>query len=213
MRTLQATRRPGAEGMISLRARRTWYDEDAAGQEAAAAGGNGNVSDEWKLEDLPTGAQKYIKELRAEAAERRKALEAERVEAQRREQTRLAEEGRWKELAESRAAELAKVTPYQERATALEAMIVASNKTRIERIPEDMRALVPIEYAPEKLAGWLDANLDRLLKRPAPEVDAGAGATAAGTGLPKLTEDERRIARAMGLSEEAYAKRKAELQG
>lgn len=166
--------------------------------------------DEWKIEDLPTGAQEYIRQLRAEAADRRKALEKAEREAAQREQARLAEEGRWKELAEQRERDLAKVQPYQERAAALESMIIASNKTRMERIPEDMRALVPTEYPPERLAGWLDANFDRLLKRPAPDVDAGAGA-GAGNGLPRLSQEQIEMARMMGVSLDAYAKQLAEL--
>lgn len=207
----RATRRADADGLINLSRRRTWHADEPGAQTNTQpnSGGapDGAQSAEWRMEDLPGGAQAYIKQLRDENADRRKALTAAEDAARQREQARLQEEGKWKELAQAREAELAKIAPYQERAQALEAMIRAGNETRIKAIPESMRGIVPTDYPPEKLSGWLDANWQLLQPKPAPNLDAGAG----GGGKPaaSLTEAERTIARNMGLTPEQYAAQKS----
>jgi len=207
-RVRTATRYPHVG--VSLKKRRRWFSGD--GQDAQtppAQGGAGG--DEFRLEDLAPGVQRYIKELRAEAAQRRVALDTERTEAAKREQARLAEEGKWKELAEARAAELAKVTPYQERATTLESLIRENNQKRVERVREELRPMIPTDYPPEKLSTWLDANWERLVTRPAPETDAGAGGAGGSGRVMTLTAEEKEMAARFGLTEEQYiaAKKKA----
>jgi phage I-like protein len=162
------------------------------------------TEDSGRIEDLPVWAQRIIKETRDEAAKRRLEYKRLEDEARRREQTRLAEEGRWKELAETRAAELADLSPYRERAETLEKMIRANNEARIERVPEELRGLVPVEYAPERLSSWLDANWERLSKRPAPDIDAGAGGGGAGKAM-NLTAEEKQAAKRFGMTDEQYA--------
>lgn len=154
-----------------------------------------------KLDDLPGWAQTMIRELRDEAAARRVALN----EAKAAQQQRLAEEGKWKELAEARAAELAGLTPFKERADTLEQMIRASNSARINTVREDMRALIPVDYPPEKLATWLDANIARLTTPPAPNIDAGAGASGGGSRLPTLTPEQVEMAKIARMTPAQYA--------
>ena len=139
---------------------------------------------------------KYIKELRDESATRRIALKEEQ-------EKHLAEQGKWKELAEQRAAELEQLSVYKEQAEALSSTIRQSNEARIQKIREDMRPLIPTDYSPERLATWLDAN-ERLLMTPsAPDIDAGAGMGGAGKAL-KLTPEQKAIAKKLGISEEKY---------
>ena len=163
------------------------------------------------VDDLPSWAQDMIRGLRDEAASRRVALKKHEEEARQREQQRLAEQGQWKELAESRAKELSDLQPYRDRAEALETMLRDSNRHRIEQIPEDMRALVPTDYAPEKLASWLDANISRLTKPIAPRLDGGASGGSGSTVT--LTDEEKQVARATGMSLEDYAKYKERIFG
>lgn len=169
------------------------------------------AADSNSIDDLPSWAQDMIRGLRDEAASRRVALKQHEEQARQREQQRLAEQGQWKELAESRAAELNELQPYRERAEALESMLRDSNKSRIDTIPEDMRALVPTDYAPEKLASWLDANMMRLTKPIAPKLDGGAAGGSASTVT--LTDEEKQVARATGMSLEDYAKYKQRIFG
>ena len=181
--------------------------QDDGQQEAAPESVETNNS----VDDLPSWAQDMIRGLRDEAASRRVALKKHEEEARQREQQRLAEQGQWKELAESRAKELSDLQPYRDRAEALETMLRDSNKHRIEQIPEDMRALVPTDYAPEKLASWLDANISRLTKPIAPRLDGGA--TGGSGNTVTLTDEEKQVARATGMSLEDYAKYKQRILG
>lgn len=155
------------------------------------------------IDDLPSWAQDLIKTTRAEAAKYRIAKREAEEQARQREQARLAEEGKWKELAEQRAQTLAEVEPYKERAQSLEALIRDSNQKRLEQIREDFRALVPTDYAPEKLATWLDTNWHNLSSRPAPSTDAGAGAVGGGKTV-QLTPEQKQAAKAMGMTEEQF---------
>jgi len=161
-----------------------------------------------KIEDLPDWAQKHIRELRQQAKERRLALKKAEDEAREREQARLKGSGDWKQLAENAQKELSRVKPYEERATALDGIIRASNDALIAKLPEHLRTAVPLDYPPEKLHAWLEATVPILTKPQAPDLNQGAGGTGAGKTTPQLSEDEKRIAKAFGLSEEDYAKNK-----
>lgn len=163
------------------------------------------------VDSLPDWAQEMIRSLREEAASRRVALKRQEEANRDREQKRLAEEGKWRELADSRERELASLQPYKERAESLETMLRDSNNLRIARIPEDMRTLVPTDYAPEQLSNWLDTNADRLAKPFAPRLDGGAAS--GGASAVQLTEEEKQVARATGLSLEEYAKYKLRING
>lgn len=201
----KAARRANAEGLVNLVQRRRWHAEDEIEEGGADAPKTSKTpSDDGKvdLSTLPLVVQDYIKELRQESAARRKELESFRSEASQREQQRLKEEGRWKELAEKLQAEKAQLVPYEERAQTLEKKIRTSNEARVARVPEDMRMLIPMDYPPERLSEWLDANWERLSVKPAPDLDAGAGN---GSGKHvTLTDEERQIAQKMGLTAEQY---------
>lgn len=126
-------------------------------------------------------------------------------------QKQLEEQGQFKVVAEQRAQEIAELTAHKARAEALEKMIRESNAERVKKVPETMRELVPVDYSPETLAAWLDKNWERLTKAPAPNIDAGAGGGSGngGSTLPKLTDQERELARYFGMKDEEYATLKA----
>lgn len=120
-------------------------------------------------------------------------------------QARLEEQGNFKELASQYQNKLANLEPVAQRAESLEAMIRESNQRRIDSVREDMRPLIPSDYAPEKLAAWLDANLSRLTAPIAPDLDGGR---AGGGSKISLTDQERAIAAKFGLTPDEYAKGK-----
>lgn len=193
-------------------------DTQAAGGMPAAEGGTQN-----DVSGLPEWAQKRFADLEArlsdvnkESASRRHRLaelETTLKGLSESQQKRLAEQGNYEELARQRAAEVETLKPYEERAKALEGIIRASNEARIGQVREDLRALVPGDYAPEKLATWLDANWQRLTAKIAPDLDAGAGA--ASRKAVSLSEDERATARRFGMTDEQYinARGKAAREG
>lgn len=131
-------------------------------------------------------------------------------EAQRKQ---LAEQGNFKALAEQHAAEVARLKPIEERASALEKIIRDGNEARIAEVPERMRSIIPTDYPPEKLQDWLNKNASLLAQPPPPDFDAGAGAGSSGNpSSMKLTADEKAMAKRIGVTEEEYLKIKARKQ-
>lgn len=178
-------------------------DPNADNNEQQEQPTNSQSQERGEVADLPEWAQRMISDLRGEAAKNRVAKKEAEEAARQREQARLAEEGKWKELAEQRAQSLAEVEPYKERAQTLEALIRESNAKRLEQVREDMRGLIPADYAPEKLSSWLDANWHNLMNRPAPSTDAGAGAVGGGKSV-QLSPEQKQMAKMMGMTEEQY---------
>lgn len=169
-----------------------------------ATGEDVSALPEWAQQKF-TALEQRLSDVNNESAGRRHRLaELETTVKQLTEtqQKRLAEQGNFEELARQRAAEVETLKPYEERAKSLEGIIRASNDARIAQVREDLRALVPADYAPEKLATWLDANWSRLTVKAAPDLDAGAG-TANGRTM-KLTDDEKTSARRFGLTDEQF---------
>lgn len=178
--------------------------QQGGGQQPQSGGNKYNPS---TLED----AQKIIEALNKRVAEREASLDemkrtstslAQRLsDIEQAAKKRLEEEGNWAELARQRAAELDALKPYQERAKALEDVIRESNESRIARVPENMRPMIPTDYPPEKLQGWLNANERLLMQKPAPNFDAGVGGSSGSTGDIQVTDEDRRaaeIARSQG---------------
>lgn len=152
-----------------------------------------------KLEAELAEKDKYIRELRDEAASRRIALKQQQEQ-------HLSEQGKWKELAEQRAAEIEQLSTYKEQAETLNGLVQQSIQQRVEMIPEDMRDIVPLDYPPAKLHAWLDANLPRLTKPKAPNLDAGV--SGGGRSSVQLTDEERDLIRKMGIDEQKYLEQK-----
>lgn len=179
---------------------------DAPTPPPATPAGKTPAGDDWKMEDLPASTQAYIKELRDEA--KRTRLEKEAADNARKlaEQQQLVEQGNWKKLAEDRAAELAKLQPYQEQASNLLKIISANNAQMIQQIPEHMRGIVP-PLSEDALNAWLVKNLPLLQRKPAPDLNAGEGS--GGSGQQPLTEEEKQMAARFGLTPEKFAAQKA----
>ena len=118
---------------------------------------------------------------------------SERVSAMDKAQKKkLEDEGNYRELVKQHEAEITTLKPYQERAQVLEEMIIASNKRRMETIPEDRRVLIPTDYAPEQLSAWLDKSTELLTKPLAGNIDAGAGGD--GEKGVRVTDSDRQQA-------------------
>lgn len=152
----------------------------------------------------------YVKQLRDEAASYRvKLKEFEAAQAAKHEEE-LAEQKKWQELADERAAKLAELKPIKTAYDAMLENLKASNEKRIESIPEDRRSLVPEYDDPSKVAAWLDANAALLTGTPtAPNLNGGAGNQRPGGALSPLSDAEIAIAKKMGLTPEQYQKEKA----
>lgn len=115
------------------------------------------------------------------------------------ERERLQQQGEWQQIAENERKRAADLSAKAQRAEALEKAISDANKARIDRVPESMRPMVPVDYPPDRLQVWLDANWERLVTKPAPDLDAGAGSGSGGAAVT-VTEADRAAA-AMAMSQ------------
>lgn len=153
------------------------------------AGGNGNQTppppaDNQTADDglahLPPEAQAEIRRLREENKTRRKAqeaFEAEKAaaEAQRQkdEQAKLAEQGKWKDLAEQRGKELDGLKEKAALADQLLKGIQDANTARVAKLPDAAKKLVPTGLDAISLSAWLDTAAEVLSKPIAPGLDGG----------------------------------------
>ena len=158
-------------------------------RDANDTGGNGSAGDpkpegdkpaDDGLSHLPSEAQAEIRRLREENKTRRKAQEAwekEKSDAetqrQKDEQARLAEDGKWKELAEQREKENLTLKDKAALADALLKGIQDSNVARIAKLPDAAKKLVPEGLDAVKLGAWLDTAAEVLAKPVAPGLDGG----------------------------------------
>lgn len=165
--------------------------------------------------------QLYIAQLREENRQRRLEVEsmqkaqADRDRAEKERETKLlAEQGEYKKLYETLAADHGKVVEAAKERDAYKSAFEASLQKRIADIPEGMRSLVPTGYTPLQLSQWLDDNAALLAGRRAPNLDPGAGGSGSGgSGTPvQLTPDDLELARRFNMTPEAWAKRKAEIE-
>ena len=109
----------------------------------------------------------------------RAQFEAQRAQAERQAQeAALVEQQKWQELAEQRAAELAKLTPVAERVTALESLMSAQISARAAALPPALRELEPVDAPIETRLAWLEKA------HAAAQQFAGAGVVGAG-GNPR----------------------------
>jgi hypothetical protein len=127
-----------------------------------------------------TFTKEQIEALIKDRLDRQRAqFEAQRAQAERQaHEAALVEQQKWQELAEQRAAELAKLTPVAERVTALEALMSAQISARAAALPPALRELEPVDAPIETRLAWLEKA------HAAAQQFAGAGVVGAG-GNPR----------------------------
>lgn len=151
-----------------------------------------------KIDELERDNKKYRDERRAQETAAKKAQDEH-----------LASQQKWQELAESRAAELDRLKPVAEQYESITIAFNASLDSRLKQIPEDTRkrTVDPIRAAlsPADFSNWLDANLEMLRGRQAPNLDGGAGSIGASAKAVTLTPDQIEMARAAGMTIDEYS--------
>ena len=127
-----------------------------------------------------TFTKEQIEALIKDRLDRQRAqFEAQRAQAERQaHEAALVEQAKWQELAEQRAAELAKLTPVAERVTALESLMSAQISARAAALPPALRELEPVDAPIETRLAWLEKA------HAAAQQFAGAGVVGAG-GNPR----------------------------
>jgi len=128
-----------------------------------------------------------------------------------REAAALAEQGKFKELADQRAAEVESLKPFKAEVDKANAAMQKLLDAAIANLPEDQRSAVPSKYSVADQLDWIAENQARLLRPPAPGTDAGK------QGDPghsvKLSPEEEDVIRKTGISREKYIARKQQLSG
>ncbi len=150
-----------------------------------------------------------------EANERMKTAEAALQELSaaktEREQKEALERGEHETVITSLTQERDTLKSDLEAATSYKAALQESLEKRIAAIPEAMRSLVPKFDDPVELSEWLDANQHLLNARTAP--DTNAGETGDSTKSNKLSKDEMRWAKAVGIEPTRFLEEKQALSG
>lgn len=191
-------------------------DEDTKGQEQEQEDTQDpGTSEEKKKTDKPGGegggkGQEHMipKSRFDEVNNANKELKArlDTVEKEQKEATekRLKEQGQFKQLAEERGEKIAELEVKAKLAEDYEKALTAYIESQIAEIPDNLKSLVPKELTILQQLNWLTANKANLLKPSG--LEQGAGERGGGAGKKvELTADQKKAAKALGLSEEDYA--------
>ena len=183
----------GATAGVSVRKRRRWYGADADADDTDDADQPGaedaedvdtddetddSDSGEWSIDDLPAGAQEYIRSLRSEAAEnRRKAKTLEQKQAER-ERKAKEEQGKYKELYEEVLPKLERLEALEQREEERRERLAQKNAERIKGVKnkdarEKIQAAVDKLGSPEDVAEALDNLIPLIGQKPAPNLGGG----------------------------------------
>lgn len=140
-------------------------EQPASGTQAESQQQNGTVG---KVEELPQWAQELVKGLRSEAAANRKAKSDAEKAAQAAREKELAEQNAWKELAEQRQQQLAKLESQAasadsltEKLTKYEALLSTTVKAQLDKVPEPFKPLLAKLDIIEQME-WIATNGEKL---------------------------------------------------
>lgn len=95
-----------------------------------------------------------------------KTLAEQQAKQKQAEDAQLAEQGRYKELADKAQAEVARLAEVEKQHKAYRERVAGRNKARVEAIPENYRELVPNYTDPFELEEWLTRNEAKLAGKP-----------------------------------------------
>lgn len=170
--------------------------DDATGLETANGGsGTTQTAPPPATTETPdrTFTQAEVDALIKDRLARQKAASEGAAEKARRdaESAALAEQGKWKELAQAHEAKLAELTPAADRAARLEAALQAQLTSAMEGLPEHILPLIEKLDLPERLE-YLAANRAKLLARPAPDTNATGRGAAQPDPQARLAELQQR---------------------
>ena len=124
-----------------------------------------------------------------------------------REQAALAEQGKWKELAEARALELKENASKLAGLDSIQETLKETLTSALKELSEDARKLVPTELNVEQQLKWVATNRAILKKSAAPTLGGNGrtGGTGGGSSTPELTDEQKQMAKKFGMTLEDYA--------
>jgi phage I-like protein len=149
--------------------------------------------------------QSRLNEMAEKNRQLQERLDATEKERQEQLEKQLQEQGKWKELAETRAQELATLKPKADQLDSYEVTLKKVLDAETATLPEEYQDVVPDGLSTQAKLDWLAKNKSKFMK--AEPFDIGAGKR--GNKPDKkveLTPEQKEMARQYGLSEEEYAK-------
>ena len=147
-------------------------------------------------------ALKKEREANKSAAERLATIEKEN---QKQLEKQLAEQGKYKELAEERARALAELQPKADKLDSAEATLQLVLDGQILQIPEDKRKLIPEYGTVEDRLNYIAANGDLLRKADAFDIGASSRGGKSDKKSVVLTDEQKQMAKKLNISAEDYA--------
>jgi seryl-tRNA synthetase len=151
--------------------------------------------------------QSRLNEMAEKNRQLQERLDATEKERQDQLEKQLQEQGKWKELAEQRAQELATLKPKAEQVDTYEATLKKVLDAEIATLPEEYQDVVPEGLSTKDQLDWLAKNKSKFMK--AEPFDIGAGKRGVKPEKKtELSEEEKDMARQYGMSEEKYAEYK-----
>jgi len=100
------------------------------------------------MDSLPPDIQDYIRDLRKESENNRKALEAKVQAEKQAEEARLKEQGEFKALAEQRETQLKELEPVKVRYEQLSTLLADQIKAQVKDWPKEVKDLLPSDDTP-----------------------------------------------------------------
>lgn len=166
---------------------------DAPQQESQPSAGTQNTE-----HMIPKSRLDEVLGERNELRERLAALES----AQQQQQTKeLEEREQFRELYEQAQQQLAQMETVQQQASRFQEALATTNAARLDRLPDNLRALAPSYDDPIQMSEWLDrASAAAPMKPTPPSLDGGSGdgGSSARPGLPANVQGVADLARSMG---------------
>lgn len=137
--------------------------------------------------------------------ERIEAVEKERAEQL---EKQLQEQGKYKELAEQRAQELANLQPKAKLVDEYEETLKSVLAAEIATLPEEYQDVVPDGLSTKQQIDWLAKNKAKFMKADAFDIGAGKRGIKKNEKTAELTPEEIETAHSFGYTPEEYAKMK-----
>jgi phage I-like protein len=164
------------------------------------------IKGETKAENMvPQSRLNEMAERNRQLQERLDATEKERQEQL---EAQLAKQGEWKEIAEQRAQKLAELQPKADQLDSYEQTLKKVLDSEIATLPEEYQDVVPESLTTQQKLDWLAKNKSKFMKAEPFDIGAGQKGTKQIKKPDELTDDEKKVAKAFGVSEEEYAKNK-----
>lgn len=154
---------------------------------------------------IPKSRLDEVLESNRKLAERLEAVEKERAEQL---EKQLQEQGKYKELAEQRAQEVANLQPKAKLVDEYEETLKSVLAAEVATLPEEYQDVVPEGLSTKSKIDWLAKNKSKFMKAEPFDIGAGKRGVQKSDKSEQLTAEELEYCKSFGVSPEDYIKSK-----